>query len=348
ETKLSGIGLVAGLGLAALFFVGCGGRLGIPGRNERGLGPAVELAIRIGTIAIVVVAATYAFIHFPEWARGLKFQLTRHSHSDGVAYLNGEISRDGWYHYFLIALPLKLSLGLLIAAVAGALSLIGLVRQASGARWLFLVLPPIVFFALASYSRVNVGVRAVYPFVPFLYLLAGGLAAGACCALARSAILAVCLGICVGSAQRASPYELSFFNELVRGPENGAKHLADSNLDWGQGLPALKRWMDAHGVEMVYLGYFGTDRPESHGIRYQSLPGYGGLVPRGETIPANAPRHVLAVSVNNLLGLQLNDPETYSWLRDREPAAVVAGCIHVYDLTGDPAAIARVRALPSR
>ena len=99
---------------------------------------------------------------------------------------------------------------------------------------------------------------------------------------------------------------------------DGAKYLADSNLDWGQGLPALKQWMEREEVDVVYLGYFGTDRPETHGIRYQPLPGYGRVgASGGETIPADAQRHVVAVSANHLLGLFLNDPETYAWLRGR-------------------------------
>ena len=186
--------------------------------------------------------------------------------------------------------------------------------------------------------------RVVAPCIPFLYVLAAGLAVGACCRVVGWVVLAVCLGLCGVAAQKVSPYELTFFNELVGGPVEGAKYLADSNLDWGQGLPALKEWMDANRVGAVYLSYFGTDRPEAHGIRFQPLPGYGRIgAPGGEVIAADAPRHVVAVSANCLLGLYLRDSETYAWLRDREPTAVLVGCVYVFDLTGDPAAVARIR-----
>jgi hypothetical protein len=355
-TKFSAVGLVAGLAVAGAVFVWRGGRLALPGRGEPGGGnppesrvrPAVEFALRLGVIAIITVAATYAFVFFPEWGKGLKFQLTRDPQG-GVAYLNGVRANGGWLHYFLVALPLKLPLGLLLAAGAGAVSLVWSARSATGPRWVFLVIPPLVFFALASWARLNLGVRVVMPCLPFLYLLAAGLAVNACCRVAGWLLLAVCLGLCGVAAQRANPHELTFFNELVGGPVGGAKYLADSNLDWGQGLPALKQWMDASGVETVYLGYFGTDRPEAHGIRYQHLPGYGRIgEPGGEAIPPDAMRHVVAVSANSLLGLYLKDAETYAWLRDRAPTAVVAGCIYVYDLTDDPAAMARLRANPER
>src|SRR5204863_3054509 len=121
---------------------------------------------------------------------------------------------------------------------------------------------------------------------------------------------------------------------------------ADSNLDWGQGLPELKAYMDREGIDAVYLAYFGTDRPEAYGIRHQALPGYGRVGdPGGEAIPADAPRHVVAVSANHLVGLMLRDPDTYAWLRHREPTAVLGGCVYVFDLTGDPEAIRRVRNL---
>jgi hypothetical protein len=357
-TKFSAVGIVAGLAVAGAVFVARGGRLALPGQGEVGARPAIEFALRVGVVAAVVVAATYAFVYFPEWGKGLKFQLTRDPQG-GVAYLNGTLARGGWLHYFLVALPLKLPLGLLLAVVAGALSLLVQRRplaervasdSPAAGRWVFLVVPPLVFLALASWSRLNLGVRVVLPCVPFLYLLAAGLAVGACCRVARWGLLAACLGLSGEAAQKANPYEISFFNELVGGPVGGARHLADSNLDWGQGLPALKEWMDANGVDAVYLGYFGTDRPEAHGIRYQPLPGYGRVgEPGGEAIPPGAPRHVVAVSANHLLGMYLPDPDTYAWLRGREPAAVLAGgSVYVHDLTADPAAVARVRAIASQ
>lgn len=39
---------------------------------------------------------------------------------------------------------------------------------------------------------------------------------------------------------------MSYFNELVGGPKNGHYHLGNSNIDWGQDLLYLKRWLDKH------------------------------------------------------------------------------------------------------
>jgi 4-amino-4-deoxy-L-arabinose transferase-like glycosyltransferase len=358
--KFSALAVVIALGAAGFVYVLRGGRLALPCQAACDFAgcvakpqaaceelpsrwrAATEFAFRLGLIALVTLAATYGFIHFDQWGRGLKFQLTRAAHGDGVMYLNGQLSRTGWYHYFLVLLPLKLPLGLLAAALLACLT--GALKRMPRAA--FVLVPPLVFFALASYSRVNLGVRVVLPVLPFLYVLAAGLACSACCRLAGRALLGVCVAWCAVSAVRSDPYPLSYFNEVAGSPRDGLRFVADSNLDWGQGLPALKQYIGANQIDAVYLSYFGTDRPEAYGIRFQPLPTYGRVgEPGGEVIPADAPRHVLVVSANNLLGIYLNDPDTFAWLRQREPTAILAGCLHVFDLTGDAEAIRHVRAL---
>jgi hypothetical protein len=341
--KFSALAVVAGLGAAGFVYVLRGGTLALPGTpaDAPRRRAAVEFAFRLGLIALVALAATYGFVHFDEWGRGLKFQLTRADHGDGTMYLNGERSRTGWYHYFLVLLPLKVPLGLM-AGVVLACATGALTRTPRAA---FLLVPPLVFFALASYSRVNLGVRVVLPVLPFLYVLAAGLACGGLCRFGGLVLLAACVAWATVSAVRTDPHPIAYFNELVGGPR-GVRYVADSNIDWGQGLPLLKQYLDANGIDAVYLSYFGTDRPEAHGIRFHPLPTYGRVgEPGGEVIPVDAPRPVFVVSANNLLGIYLNDPDAFGWLRTREPTAVLGGCLYVFDLTGDAGAIRRVRAL---
>lgn len=336
-SKLSALGMVGALGLAGIVVLVRGGRLTLPGVPDTGrrVGPAVDLAFRLGLIALVTLAATYGFVHFDQWGRGLKFQFTRAQTGDGVMYLCGELSRAGWLHYFAVALALKLPLGL-IAGAGGGL--------AAGAwRSVWLVVPPLAFVAAASWARVDLGVRVVLPAVPFLYVIAARLAAPGCCRAVQLAVLAAALVMAAVAARQAGPVPLAYFNVLAGG--DGTRYLADSNADWGQGLPALRDWMAANDVDAVYLGYFGTDRPEAYGIRFEALPGYGRVgAPGGEVIPPTARRHVLVVSVNHLLGLFLNDPDTYAGVRGRAPDAVLAGSLAVFDLTNDAATLERVRA----
>jgi hypothetical protein len=339
-SKLSALGMVGGLGLAGLVTLARGGRLALPGAAVDGkrFGLGLELAFRFGLIALVTLAATYGGVHFDQWGRGLKFQFSRGEHGDGVMYLCGQLSRTGWYHYFLVALGLKLPLGLLVAAAGGLLA------GAWRGRSAWLLVPPLAFVAAASAARVDLGVRVVLPAVPFLYVVAGRLAAPGAGRPMRWVVLAVTLVWAAVAARQAEPIPLTYFNEAAG--RHGIRYLADSNTDWSQGLPALRDWTAANGVDVVYLSYFGTDRPEGYGIRYQLLPGYGRVgPPGGEEIPATARRHVLVVSVNHWLGLYLNDPATFAPLHDRVPVAVLAGSLYVFDLTTDPAAVAHVRQL---
>ncbi|MBX9578751.1 MAG: phospholipid carrier-dependent glycosyltransferase [Gemmataceae bacterium] len=338
STKFSAVGAVAGLVAAGGVYVLRGGVLALPGvtptREGRGRA-AVDLLFRLGVIAAVTLAATYGFAGFGEWGRGLRFQVAR-SAAGGDFYLLGERSQTGWYHYFLIAVGLKLPVGLLVASLLGGVSP---AKSTRSYGWVLLV--PVVFFALASYSRVDLGVRVVLPAVVFLYVLAGRLAAPGPYRLPRLVVLAGCLGWAAAAGWRAAPHQLAYLNELA-----GELPLADSNLDWGQGLPALKAYMDREGIEAVHLAYFGTDRPEAHGLRYHALPGFGrvGLV-GGVPIPAAADRCIVVVSATHLAGLYLPDPDLYRRLRDRPPTAVLGGCLFVYDLTDDEEAGRRVRAL---
>lgn len=342
-SKFSALAAVLGLFAAAALFVARGGTLALPGteggaHRGRAFG---EFAFRLGLITGVVLLLAYGVIHFVEWGLGLRFQLTRGGH--GVMYLNGQLSRTGWLHYFAVLLPLKLPLGLIVAALLSALS----GRADRVPRVALFAVPPLVFFVLASLSRVDLGARVVLPVIPFVCVLAAGLATSVCCALAGRILVFSCVAWAGISAVRAEPYPIAYFNEIAGAPRGAMRFAADSNLDWGQGLLALRDFMRAEQLDSVYLSYFGTDRPGAYGIRFHPLPTYGRVGESGgEDIPASAPRHVVVVSANNLLGIYLHDPDTFAFLRAREPIAVLARSLFVYDLTRDPAALARVRALP--
>src|SRR5207248_5064511 len=70
-----------------------------------------------------------------------------------------------------------------------------------------------------------------------------------------------------GSAVVITPHYLSYFNVFAGGPAEGYRHLVDSNLDWGQDLPSLKRRLDALGSRRPVLAYFGEAPPGAYGIR---------------------------------------------------------------------------------
>jgi len=76
-----------------------------------------------------------------------------------------------------------------------------------------------------------------------------------------------CVAGLVINLVRVHPYELSCFNEFVGSPENGRKILADSNLDWGQGLLQLKALQSSRPeFTNMTLFYFGDVEPARYAI----------------------------------------------------------------------------------
>ena len=132
---------------------------------------------------------------------------------------------------------------------------------------LCLVLPPLAFWALAVAGSFNIGYRHLLPSLPFLYILAAwslsAILAGRGHAPAprsgipgtlvpRSLVVLSLLWLAFETVSIA-PHYLAYFNQIAGGPGNGYRVLVDSNLDWGQDLPALTRYARENKVERIYL-----------------------------------------------------------------------------------------------
>jgi hypothetical protein len=129
------------------------------------------------------------------------------------------------------------------------------------------------------------------------------------------------------------PDYLSYFNILAGGPRNGHKWLIDSNLDWGQDLPALREYMTDQGIEKIHLGYFGRADPQIYGVNYDLA---GPHLKKGVT----------AISINFLVGRSyyLLDPKTrqvkfikadyYNNYRHLQPTRVIGNTLYIFENNG--------------
>ena len=118
----------------------------------------------------------------------------------------------------------------------------------------------------------------------------------------------------VGESVTIRPNYLAYFNQLAGGPSQGYKHLADSSLDWGQDLPALKQWLDGEGLQRrarasVYLSYFGTARPEYYGIQATLLAGFIDRRPPQPPAPLGAGVYCISATVLDVIGRMFYKPE---------------------------------------
>jgi hypothetical protein len=209
-----------------------------------------------------------------------------------------------------------------------------------------------VFIGLfVLFNNLGTILRYVLPIYPFAFVLVGRLATeGLSHRFAiRAAGCALALWYLAGTLS-VFPHYLAYFNELIGGPANGYKYLAESNLDWGQDLKGLKTYMTENGIDRIALGYFGSADADYYGIDYTYLPSVG-LEPKKagqrwwyEIDPdqiGDEPRPTgrIAVSVALIQGPRwlgrLFEP-TYGWLRDYEPIETIGHTIHIYDIPPQP------------
>lgn len=146
----------------------------------------------------------------------------------------GEYSWHSWSSYFAVAFLIKTpvgSLALIVASLALCLTGSRLKRQ----EGIFLLLTVILFFAVMSQARVNIGLRHILPIYPFLFVLASRVATIQFGWRWGAPVLVVApIVFTAVSCLRVAPHQLAYFNELVGGPGQGYRYLSDSNLDWGQ------------------------------------------------------------------------------------------------------------------
>jgi 4-amino-4-deoxy-L-arabinose transferase-like glycosyltransferase len=271
--------------------------------------------------------------------------------------LRGEVRRSGWWWYYLYALAVKTPIGLwfIVGLSIGVAILRRQVRL--GRDEIVLALPALaVVLAMSLMTGLDVGVRYVLPIFPFLFLGAARVMRPDVRRIlgrpGRFMLLAGFAWIAFGTLA-IHPHELSYFNELAGGPAGGHRELLDSNLDWGQDLPSLRRWLEEERVtEPIDLAYFGNVDPALYGIRYTVPPRDPRIVPKRRRVPSDAlPLHagVYAVSVNFVEGLPLRvvapdgsgiavEEDAFGYFRALRPAARAGWSIWIFRLSEEDAA----------
>lgn len=247
------------------------------------------------------------------------------------AFLWGNYSQTGWWYYFFAAFLIKTPIPTLILL---GLSFYMLFDKNNKKRIdeLFLLLPVIFIFGFFSIKYQNIGLRYVLPVFPFLFVFCGKIInLSYKKKIARIALLILMVWY-IGSSLYVHPHYLAYFNELVGGPDKGYKYLVDSNIDWGQDLKELKKYMDENNIEKINLSYFGTDSPERYGIKYDWLPSVYLRNNEPQKQIALPLKGLIAISVTNLQGVHFEDNNLFSWLKNYEPIKKIGYSIYVYDI----------------
>ncbi len=256
------------------------------------------------------------------------------------SYLFGRIMRTGALAYFPVALGVKMPLPLLGLALGGLALWLRRAWRAEVVLWL----PALTYFGLAIVAGVNIGYRHLLPILPALYVAAGwALARLITGAPVRRALALGLAGWLAVNAALVYPRDLTFFNELAGGPDNGWRVLVDSNLDWGQDLGELVDFARSHQLTELYVSYFGSVPIGSFAVDEFPLPARP-LPPRPspDWQPLFPAPGWYAISVTHLVGgAVLDDPDTFAFFRHQQPVAVLGRTIYVYHIPAETGTLAQ-------
>jgi 4-amino-4-deoxy-L-arabinose transferase-like glycosyltransferase len=179
------------------------------------------------------------------------------------AYLLGDLYPHGVWFYFPVLLALKSPLGFLgllaLAATAGIASKrTGLIPDAVRPHWRILWVSLVVLAGACILSRVNIGFRHFSVPLSLMILLLAPLPA----LVGRSRVLqfltAALAAACLVTAVRAFPFYVPYVSPL--GLDRPPYWLVgDSNLDWNQALPEVRRFAAERGLSTVLLDHYGIN-----------------------------------------------------------------------------------------
>jgi hypothetical protein len=273
------------------------------------------------------------------------------------SFLAGEWRRQGWWYYYLYALGLKLPIGTIALMLVGLAATVA-TRRTDGRRVdeVVLVATSVALLAfVSSQTGFSHHMRYALTALPYLMVLAGRLAEWwTSRARLRGVAIAGLLAWSIISSLSTYPHSLSYFNEIAGGPENGHEYLLDSNIDWGQDLLDLKRWLDANPeAQPLGLAYFNIVDPKILGIDFTLPPPssqHGSTTVSAEEVGPHP--GYFAVSVNFLHGMEFSVADgtgdfkgvaidDFAYFRRFNPIAKAGYSIYIYHITLEQAEAAR-------
>jgi len=239
----------------------------------------VRIVLPVFAVGFLVLWAIYFFpknLNF--YSDGLKLLYSEDANPDYLNYLNGNFKEGGWRYYFIEGFLIKTPIPLLVFIFW---SLAWFRKHKITFADKMSLLLPVAFLAVStSLSAHNIGVRYLIPIYPFLAVYSGGIVSRitnyelgnkisfkSIIHNSKFLILSMLSIWYVFSSIRVYPNQLAYFNEFVGGSDNGYKYMDDSNIDWGQDLKRLKKFIDENPkTKVVYVWRQGDRALDYYGI----------------------------------------------------------------------------------
>ncbi len=255
-----------------------------------------------------------------EYLDGLR-NVAFHNHRGHQAFFLGTASaKGGWKLYYPTVMLLKWPTMVLVLFLA--LLLLSARRRITVPRDLLIMASfPAVYFVFAIFSHIDIGDRHILPMYPFVLLfVAGGWAQLARRSRLVLALVLLAVGLNAADGLRYAPDYLSYFTPFIS-PHRTDELLSDSNLDWGQGLLALRHYQNMHPQEKIYLTYFGSVDPAAYGLRVEQLAENQRV--SGATV---------VVSATQMTGQMLQDFNAYHWVLRYPEKAMLDHSLYVFQI----------------
>jgi uncharacterized SAM-binding protein YcdF (DUF218 family) len=329
-------------------------------RRQVRMGPFVRRAALVGLVTVAGLMGTIATIYrfsignirglaviAPEFFRGIA-EVAAHNRDGHLGYLLGHVSLYGTWEFFPVALAVKTPIGVLLLGLVGACVLFARWRRGRDPHAIEVPLAALAVLVVGMTASINIGVRHVLP----IYLSLAVLAAVGLEALWRSsragfasrALSIALIGWIAADVSRAGPDYLSYFNEFAS--RDPGRVLVDSDLDWGQDVGELRRWLAARGIASFHYRLFTYDGsrglaraifPDAEELRpYQEEHGWIAISEsyyrEGDVSynPSPPPRY--SAMLNGRQGPVFLQQDAFKWLDRYQPAARIGRSIRVYEV----------------
>lgn len=161
-------------------------------------------------------------------------------------YVNGRYSVDGIWNYYLLVALVKLPVGLLLMLAATiVLFVIKWKRKSFAQRYIFLLLPLLVYFLLMSFiNPFQIGIRHALMFFPLAFIGIGYW--NTHLTKWKKIIFVLLISINVVSVATYYPDIIPYTNELLTDKKKVHRYLYDTSIDYGQADSSFRTFIKAN------------------------------------------------------------------------------------------------------
>jgi hypothetical protein len=190
----------------------------------------------------------------------------------------------------------------------------------------------VLYWYVSITGNLNIGFRHLFPTLPFMYILVAKEVTVFGNRTAKNfqkyfwAIVLLLFTWLAAEVAFAYPNYLAYFNETVGGTKNGYKYVTDSNVDWGQDLKRLEKFVEDNNIQKIRVDYFGGGDAR-HYLGDKAIMWHSDL---GQEPGWYA---ISATFLQNSLYYKITEGKPdYEWLRERTPYTNVGGSILIYKI----------------